>query len=546
MFSTGPSTHRERITQLDTQYDNDILGDFHPFGYPWGSLGTYLVITYLLIPHGKISLLWKARYVVWALNTAFAAYAIAFTRGRGAVAAYGVGFAMAWSILWTTVVIIFHDGQLDFARIERACGTTGRVRHDGTNQKTAIIPGRDQDPGKESTLKDQSATSSLVKSQGFVDAEIDSCKVSALIWQHYPDHPFLERLDWVLDLMTNFRGMAWNWRISNLPNPPKEVSKQLSNHTHPRNNKIHYSRSKTKDHTFLSRDALLRSSLRDFIMGYLVLDVIKTLIIHDPFFCTGSFNLPGPSYLPKALKSSPTFMRSQRLLLAQLAVYWALQTIFQMASLFFVGILGSERIGVRGQNWMYPEEWGSYWTVFDRGLAGWWGEWWHQTFRFAFESPGKKIVKFLSLDPRSLPAKALQLFVAFSLSGFLHANASYTSIGETRPLRGPFLFFLLQPFGIIAQMVSSKALKRAGISQHIPKAVRQVANFLFVHIWFYYTAPRFVGDVAAGGQFLYEPIPISLLRGVGLGTKEDSWYCWDGHWPKFYRGKHWWETGIVT
>jgi Membrane bound O-acyl transferase family len=346
--------------------------------------------------------------------------------------------------------------------------------------------------------------------------------------------------------MTNFRGMAWNWRIANLPSPPKEVSQQLSKHVHPRNSEIHYNRGRKSNYIFLSRDVLLRNSLRSFIVGYLVLDAVKILIIHDSFFCTGNFNLPGPSYLPKVLSSSPVFMRSQRLLLAQLAVYWALQTIFQTASLFFVGVLGSERIGVRGQYWMYPNEWGSYWTVFELGLAGWWGSFWHQSFRFAFESLGKKIVKFLNLDPRSFLAKALQLFIAFSVSGFLHANASHTSIGETRPLRGPFLFFFLQPFGIITQMLASQVFLRADISQYIPKSVRQLSNFFFVHIWFYYTAPLFVGDVAAGGQFLYEPIPISFLRGLGFGTNGDSWYCWGGHWPRFYKGKHWWESGIVT
>lgn len=291
---------------------------------------------------------------------------------------------------------------------------------------------------------------------------------------------------------------------------------------------------------------LLRRSLRRFVVGYFALDLTKILIIHDPFFWTSDFNIAGPSYLPTQLSTSKTFMKSQRLLISQLAVYWALQTIFQTASLFFVGILGSERIGVRGQNWMYPAEWGSYSTVFDRGLSGWWGNWWHQSFRFAFESPGKKIVKLLNLETRSLSAKALQMFIAFSISGFLHANASFTSIGDTRPIRGPFLFFFLQPFGIIVQMAVSKLLKRAGITQHVPKPVRQAFNFAFVHIWFYYTAPLFIQDVAAGGQFLYEPIPFSIMRGMGLGTKENSWYCWDGRWPRFHSGKYWWESGIVT
>lgn len=544
MSSAAPPSHRERIHQLDAQYDHHTSQrDYLPFVYPWGSLGTYLVIAYLLMPHSKSAALRKARYAAWAINAAFAAYIIAYTRGRGAVAAYGVGFAMAWSIVWTAIMLVVHDGQVDFARIERASGSTGRVQPDETRSRRSDNLKRGQD---ESTLKNRSANPNDVKSHSTGNSEIDAAGGSELIWQHYPAHPFLERLDWVLDLMANFRGMAWNWRIPNLPNPPKKVVEQLSRHDDPKNSKIHHSRSMRTHHTFLSRDVLLRRSLQRFILGYFTLDLVKILIIQDPFFWNGDSDIPGPSYLPARLSTSKIFMKSQRLLIAQLAVYWALQTIFQTASLFFVGILGSERIGVRGQSWMYPAEWGSYSTVFDRGLSGWWGNWWHQSFRFAFESPGKKLVQFLVLDPRSLSTKALQMIIAFSISGFLHANASYTSIGNTRPIRGPFLFFILQPFGIIAQMIASRALKIVGITERVPTPVRQATNFVFVHIWFYYTAPLFVEDVAAGGQFLYEPIPFSLLRGLGLGTQENSWYCWDGRWPRFHSGKYWWESGIVT
>ncbi|QDS70490.1 hypothetical protein FKW77_010110 [Venturia effusa] len=440
---------------------------------------------------------------------------------------------MAWSVVWTTILLIVHDGRLDFARIERASGSTGRVRYVEKRQKVSDNRGQDE----HDSSKDQGRMEEL---------EVDPARGSELIWQHYPEHPFLERLDWVLDLMANFRGMAWNWRIPNLPRPPRDVVEQLLRHDDSRNSKIHHSKSMNIGHIFPNRQSLLRCSLRRFVVGYFALDVIKTLITHDPFFWTGDFDLPGPSYLPSRLSTSITFMKGQRLLLAQLAIYWALQTIFQTASLFFVGILGSKRIGVRGQSWMYPTEWGSYSTVADRGLSGWWGNWWHQSFRFAFESPGRKIVKLIGLESRSLLAKALQMFVAFSVSGFLHANASYTSIGHTRPIRGPFLFFFLQPFGIIAQMVASDFLKASGIIQHVPMPVRRASNVVYVHIWFYYTAPLFIQDAASGGQFLYEPIPLSILRGMGLGARDDSWYLWNGPWPRFHRGNHWWESGIVT
>lgn len=545
MLPALPPTHRERIKQLDAQYDHHTnQRDYLPFVYPWGSLGTCLVIAYLLVPHTKSAALRKARYAVWAINTAFAAYVIAHTRGRGATAAYGVGFVMAWSVVWATIVLVVHDGQLDFARIERASGSTGRVRHDQTRQRRSDSVERSQE---EVTLRKRPTNATDVKSGSTGGAENDHAKGSEMIWQHYPEQPFLERLDWVLDLMANFRGMAWNWRIPNLPSPPKEIVEQLSKHDDPRNSKIKHSKSMKMHYTFPTRDALLRRSLRSFIMGYLALDVIKILMIHDPFFWTGDFNLPGPSYLPSQLSNSTIFMKSQRLLIAQLAIYWALQTLFQTASLFFVGILGSKLIGVRGQQWMYPPEWGTYSTVLTRGLPGWWGTWWHQSFRFAFESPGQKITNHLHLDPKSLPAKTIHLTIAFSISGFLHANASYTSIGPTFPIRGPFLFFVLQPVGIMIQILLSKLLRENGVTRYVPIPIRHLTNFLYVHVWFYHTAPLFIQDAAAGGQFLYEPVPVSVLRGMGFGTEENGWGCWDhGRWPRFQRGEYWWESGMVT
>ena len=91
---------------------------------------------------------------------------------------------------------------------------------------------------------------------------------------------------------------------------------------------------------------------------------------------------------------------------------------------------------------------------------------------------------------------------------------------------GPFKFFLLQPFGILSQM----AFTQSGIvPKKIPKCIRQLANFVFVHVWMYYTAPLLVDDFARGGIWLYEPFAISPLRFLGFGAKDDNgWDLWYG------------------
>lgn len=46
--------------------------------------------------------------------------------------------------------------------------------------------------------------------------------------------------------------------------------------------------------------------------------------------------------------------------------------------------------------------------------------------RFAFEAPAKRIVEKMGVEFRSMKAKAVQLFVGFALSGFIHASGSHT------------------------------------------------------------------------------------------------------------------------
>jgi hypothetical protein len=516
-------TQHQQIQTLQAKYNHSINnGDYKPYVYPLGSFGVFIVILYFLIPHRGRPLLASLRYVVWAANLCFSLYTILNFRVRVMPADYGVGLITWWFVLWTTAIMITYDGQVEFARIER--DESGRKMlgnpKDENGEVMFSANGHDTRNGK------NKANNTL-----------------HLKWQEYPVDSMVERLDWVLDLLSNFRGMSWNWRIPSIPDPPKEVQDALKSQNHNSIKQLSPPRPGQKP---VSREQLLRDAKYWLVIGYLALDFLRTVTIHDPYF-RGLGSEHTITYLPGILKFSPAFHRAYRLLIGLFAAYWALGTIFLLAPLFFCGHLDPNLIGVRGEAWMYPKEWGSYTSVFDRGLAGWWGIWWHQTFRFAFEAPSRKLIEKLNIDRRSFKGKALQMFIAFALSGSLHACGSITSIGDTRPLRGPFTFFILQPFGIMGQALLAKAFHKTGITHRLPVVLRRVSNFVFVHFWFFFTAPLLIDDMASGGLFLYEPVPFSIFRLLRLGGKDESSICWSSPltWLKWHRADVWWQSGLA-
>jgi hypothetical protein len=445
--------------------------------------------------------------------------------------ALGVGLISAWSVAWVSAILVCNDAQTDFYRIERL---EGAFKRSAPQQLTSEV---------EKQKRHEDTTHDIT--QGHAGP---STRHGQFAWQPYPLTPFIERLDWVCDIFCNFRGAGWNWRTSALPPPPKPIRDQLylnsgavvpksSNREHPGQVRLHGTRS-----------SLLRENFKTFVIGYLVLDALKTIMMHDAYFW-GLVDRPPPPYLPFSfVRAHRVWTHMYRLSLSMLAVKYALQTIFALGPLFFAGALGPALLGARAEPFMYPETWARYDVVLAKGLAGWWGSWWHQTFRFAFAEPSRRLIEGWGWDAKSPKAKLLQLFVAFALSGAVHASGSYTCAGTTYPLRGPVLFFLLQAVGIAAEIALTTALRPLGLQRRVPKRVVQAWTFVYVHFWFYHTGHLLCDDFARGGVWLFEPIPLSLLRGLGLGADtRDGWWCWGGldEVVRWHRGDTWWTTGIA-
>ena len=349
------------------------------------------------------------------------------------------------------------------------------------------------------------------------------------MWQGLPSNLW-HRIHWVTDLVANFRGIRWSHQVSGVPFPdassPSAFAKPIPQQSPSPTATSPASPSKP----YPSRSSLFRYNVFSFIVTLVALDVVKFIYLKDTYYW-GVSN-PAPSPFP--------YPRSTRLIISLAAIYLSLNSIFLLGPLVF-GCLVSQRImGDITWPWLYPPLFGSPMEVCRHGLAGFWGNWWHQMFRYAFEQLGEFIAGPLCWDKKSVKGGILRVLVAFVASGTLHACGSHTTLGDTQPSRA-FVFFALQPVGLLAQRAVAGWMKRAGLRERIPARVRGAANLGLVIGWFWLTGPMVADDFARGGIWLYEPLPISPSRGFA----GEGWWRWGGTWYSWHSDEKWWKSGLV-
>lgn len=196
---------------------------------------------------------------------------------------------------------------------------------------------------------------------------------------------------------------------------------------------------------------------------------------------------------------------------------------------------------------MYPPQWGSMFEVLcSKGLAGMWSTWWHQMFRYGISEPSRLLIQRFDIGSRSQLGRIVQLLIAFGLTASIHAAASSTtfSVIPSRPSQ-PFIFFMSQAAGILVQ---TEASKRLNMLMNFPRAVRRFGNFGFAFIFLWFIGPYLADDFARCQIWLFEPVPISFLRGLGFGPG-DCWVPWlsfskGGRWLGWWDGGAWYRSGI--
>lgn len=264
-------------------------------------------------------------------------------------------------------------------------------------------------------------------------------------------------------------------------------------------------------------------------------------MIQDPYFLgLAPLTTPSPYTF---LEPHPILTRFLRLVLALSFTHIALALIFTLSPIIFPLLPQSlTRVPLR-HSAMYPPLFSPLFsTISHSGLAGFWGKCWHQMFRFGISQPGLYITKHFDLTPKGDAARAVQVFVAFFLSGCIHASAGYTSFppsgNVSRSFSGPLCFFLMQAVGVLLQSWIGRMVK----SRSFPDMVRKVGSAGYVVLWLYFTGPLLADDFARVGVWLFEPLPVSFVRGlIGQG-----WWKWGGRWAGWSPREEWWLKGLAV
>jgi hypothetical protein len=546
-WSEPPSNHLDLIRIYDKQIrDAYARGEYEPLVWPYRMWGFHVVLAYLLLPPTQSKAVHYAKYPVFAYFVWWSYRCFHETRSIHLHGNYGIGLINMWSVIWLAALMIFSDKRADAQVIERRQVAPSLANGHGSGKVAGTATGtalqaQDQNPAQELRVPSSKPSEANASS-----LEPESRIHYNYTWQPLP--PTLrKRLLWMYHLVTSFRGAGWNWATPGILPPPPHVLATLPSSPLPKAHQTSAPR-----HIYPTRRQVLFRDLRSFTTSYILIDAFKTFALRDPYFW-GFIDGPPPSSipLPHYILTTPSLAQAYRLFVSLVGVFSALAFVFALNGIIYcctigpsTALRGETLLGALGEPWLYAPFSGHVRILYTEGLAGWWGKWWHQIFRVGFQEPTRWLLERLGWSAKSGKGKALGALVAFGLSASVHAAGSATSWPQTRPW-GPAGFFLLQGVGVGLEMGAAVLAKRTGLKQRLPGVVKKVLTGAWVVMWMYWTAGRLTEDFGRSGVWLFEPVPISLFRGLGYGLPEEGWWCWHGTMVFWHTGEKWWKSGIA-
>lgn len=200
-----------RAMYRDTFRASVARGEKMPLVVPYSLLGAFIIpIAWLTIPQARYPWVYSTRWLIALFVIVFNVHVTQRTSSDNIAMAYLTGLLAAWGIIYNLNIIIWTRPQLTAARIIRR-KTTDLATENGS------IVSKHPDPNmynKESIVRRRPANGtrsreSMSPPDGEALAHIATKRKDDFeyVWQPFPvDGRFSERLNWVFDLATSFRG----------------------------------------------------------------------------------------------------------------------------------------------------------------------------------------------------------------------------------------------------------------------------------------------------------------------------------------------------
>lgn len=269
-------------------------------------------------------------------------------------------------------------------------------------------------------------------------------------------------------------------------------------------------------------------------LAYLTLDLTSALTTTDPYFTNSKTPLFSPlpqnvqqqkiptSIPPYILHPTLISLQSYSLIASLLPSLAILPAILSYFSLFPAQFS--------------PHSWPAYFgppsTFLTRGLAGWWGGFWHQTMRWSVSGPGIAVADYLGLKRGGWARRALVLGSAFGGSGCVHMGLvppepvnldreGGWSVGMVRVLVGGF--FWAQVLGILVEDLFWRVLGRERWEGRAWWWLRAVGNVVWLWAWFCCCMPLLGEAGRQLGWWRHWLVPVSLVKGM----RGEGWVTWE-------------------
>ncbi|MCJ1401071.1 hypothetical protein MMC11_004283 [Xylographa trunciseda] len=270
----------------------------------------------------------------------------------------------------------------------------------------------------------------------------------------------LEKLKWALILLTNMRGIRWNYQVKNIPYQEK-----------------------------MSKWTFLRTMTINFLYYVLMADLFANLGIR--FFYTAPNGQVGEMNSKYLTLGHPDWGWSfVKAFVFGAFPYYMLSMQYTMFSIFAV-LFGLSK----------PEDWPPHFGRLTdvTTVRDFWGKYWHQTVRRLFNAYTGALVDLLGIRRGTNASSYTQLWAAFLFSGCMHANAMR---GIPAPANlelqdytvGWLQFFFFQAAAITFEDGVQWTWRRLRGEMEGRSLLRTLVGYAWVTCWLWWSLP-FVGDL---------------------------------------------------